>query len=72
MFPTIFTLAVKDLGKFTNQGAGLLSTAIVGGALMPLLQGALADAIGVHYAFALPLVCYAYIAWFAWRGYKLK
>lgn len=72
MFPTIFTLAVKDLGKFTNQGAGLLSTAIVGGALVPLLQGVLADAVGIQTAFALPLVCYAYIAWFAWKGYKLK
>lgn len=72
MFPTIFTLAVKDLGKYTNQGAGLLSTAIVGGAIVPLLQGVLADNIGAQAAFSLPILCYTYIAWFAWRGYKLR
>ncbi len=71
MFPTIFTLAVKDLGKYTNQGAGLLSTAIVGGALMPLLQGFLADSQGIQFSFMLPVACYAYIAWFAWKGYKV-
>ncbi len=72
MFPTIFTLAVKDLGKFTNQGAGLLSTAIVGGAVVPLLQGVLADAVGAQMAFSLAIICYAYIAWFAWRGHNLR
>jgi len=72
MFPTIFTLAVKDLGKYTNQGAGLLSTAIVGGALVPLLQGVLADnkSIGTQFAFLIPLICYTYVAWFAWKGCK--
>jgi FHS family L-fucose permease-like MFS transporter len=72
MFPTIFTLAIKDLGKFTNQGAGLLSTAIVGGALVPLLQGFLADATkNTQLSFVVALVCYVYIAWFAWKGYRL-
>lgn len=43
MFPTIFSLATKNLGKFTNSASGILCTAIVGGALIPLLQGKIAD-----------------------------
>jgi FHS family L-fucose permease-like MFS transporter len=64
MFPTIFTLAVKNLGHFTDQGSGILCTAIVGGALVPLLQGLLADEIGIRYAFFIPVLCYLYIAWY--------
>lgn len=68
MFPTIFTMAIHGLGRHTSQGSGILCMAIVGGALVPLLQGVLADAIGIQLAFALPIVCYAYIGWFAVRG----
>src|SRR5690606_11114250 len=53
MFPTIFSLAVKGLGPRTSQGSGLLCMAIVGGALIPVAQGALADSIGMQMAFAL-------------------
>ncbi|MBY0426948.1 MAG: glucose/galactose MFS transporter, partial [Cytophagales bacterium] len=72
MFPTIFTLGIKNLGKFTTQGAGILSTAIVGGAFVPLLQGSLADmpSITLRYAFIVPIVCYAYIVWFGVKGHK--
>ena len=62
MFPTIFTLAIAGLGKHTGQGSGILCTAIVGGAIIPLLQGLLADNIGIHHAFILPVLCYMYIA----------
>lgn len=67
MFPTIFTLAIEDLGEGKPQGSGLLCTAIVGGAFIPPAVGALVDGMGFHVAFLLPMVCYAYIAWYAGR-----
>jgi len=68
MFPTIFTVAIDGLGKHTSQGSGILCMAIVGGALVPVLQGALADAIGIHYGFIIPVLCYLYIAWYGAKG----
>ena len=70
MFPTIFTLAIDGLGKHTGQGSGILCTAIVGGALLPVLQGFFADNIGIHHAFFIPVLCYLYIAYYGFRGYK--
>ncbi|HEY4185170.1 MAG TPA: L-fucose:H+ symporter permease [Polyangia bacterium] len=69
MFPTIFTLAIDGLGKHTGQGSGILCMAIVGGALIPVVQGGLADAVGIHHCFIIPAVCYLYIAWYGakWR-----
>lgn len=64
MFPTIFSMALHNLGKFTGQGSGFLCMAIVGGALVPLLQGALADTIGLQLSFLLPAACYVYIMYF--------
>jgi FHS family L-fucose permease-like MFS transporter len=68
MFPSIFTLGIAKLGPLTGDGSGMLVMAIVGGAIIPLLQGALADRIGIHHAFILPVVCYLYIAYFAFMG----
>jgi FHS family L-fucose permease-like MFS transporter len=65
MFPTIFSLAIEGLGKLTAQGSALLIMAIVGGAVVPLLQGVLADHLGLRIAFLLPLACYLYILVFA-------
>jgi FHS family L-fucose permease-like MFS transporter len=70
MFPSIFTLAIDGLGTLTGKGAGLLVTAIVGGAIIPVAQGAIADRIGIHHAFILPVICYLYIVHFALRGSK--
>ena len=67
MFPTIFTLAIEDLGEGKPQGSGVLCTAIVGGAFIPPAMGALVDGAGFGVAFALPMVCYLYIAWYAGR-----
>jgi FHS family L-fucose permease-like MFS transporter len=64
MFPTIFTLAIDGLGPHTSQGSGILCMAIVGGAIIPVVQGALADAIGIHYGFVIAAACYLYIAWY--------
>jgi FHS family L-fucose permease-like MFS transporter len=65
MFPSIFTLAIEGLGPLTGKGSGLLVAAIVGGAVVPELQGVLADHIGIHRAFLLPVLCYAYIIFYA-------
>ena len=67
MFPTIFTLAIEDLGDLKPQGSGVLCTAIVGGAFIPPAMGALVDGAGFGVAFALPMVCYLYIAWYSGR-----
>ncbi|MDK4689595.1 sugar MFS transporter [Kingella negevensis] len=74
MFPTIFSLATKGLGKFTADASGVICTAIVGGALIPLLQGDVITRTGDNYviSFLIPAVCYAYIAFFALVGYKSK
>lgn len=66
MFPTIFSLAVTGLGKHTGQGSGILCAAIVGGAIVPLIQGGFADVIGIQHAFFVPVVCYLYIAYYGW------
>jgi FHS family L-fucose permease-like MFS transporter len=68
MFPTIFTMAVKGLGSMTSKGSGLVCQAIVGGALIPLVQGVAADSIGIQLSFIVPMLCYIYIGWYALRG----
>jgi FHS family L-fucose permease-like MFS transporter len=72
MFPTIFTLAIEGLGPLTGDGSGLLVAAIVGGAIIPELQGLLADRVGIHHAFFLPILCYFYIAFYAFVGSRKK
>ena len=68
MYPTIFTLALVGLGRLTEEGSGLLCTAIVGGALVPMLFGTIADHSSLRLALLLPIVCYAYILWYGLRG----
>lgn len=68
MFPSIFTLGIAKLGPRTGDGSGLLIMSIVGGAIIPVAQGFIADHIGVHHAFLLPVICYLYIAFYGLRG----
>jgi FHS family L-fucose permease-like MFS transporter len=68
MFPSIFTLGIAELGPLTGDGSGMLIMAIVGGAILPVAQGALADRLGIHHAFFLPVLCYIYIAYYAFWG----
>ncbi|MGK7393488.1 MAG: sugar MFS transporter [Candidatus Cyclobacteriaceae bacterium M3_2C_046] len=73
MWSNIFTLAIRGLGKFTSQGSSLLVMAILGGALIPPIQGAVADSLGgYHYSFFIPMICYIYLAYYGWKGYKIK
>lgn len=71
MFPTIFSLAINRLGDVTSHGAGVLCLAIVGGAIVPLIQGVFADAIGVQLSFFLPILCYLFIAYYGVSGAKV-
>jgi MFS transporter, FHS family, L-fucose permease len=70
MFPIIFTLGVDGLGKLTSQGSSLLVMAIVGGAIVPVIQGAFADTIGIHTAFIIPALCYLYVVFYGLKGSK--
>ncbi|WP_205500095.1 sugar MFS transporter [Rufibacter psychrotolerans] len=73
MFPTIFDLAIKGLGVHTSQGSSLLVMAIVGGAVVPPLQGLLADVTGnVQLSFLVPLLCYVYIMYYGFAGYRVR
>lgn len=72
MWSNIFTLAIDGLGEKTSQGSSLLIMMIVGGALLPLLQGYLADRIGVQHSFIVPLIAYVYISFYGIWGYKTK
>ena len=67
MWPSIFALAIAGLGKHTSQGSSLLVMAILGGALIPPLQGLAADSIGVQMSFIIPVFCYIYLAFYAWK-----
>jgi len=68
MFPTIFSLAIRGLKNHTSQGSGILCLAIVGGAIIPLLQGFLADSFGIQMSLILPLLCFIFIAYYGIKG----
>lgn len=70
MFPTIFSLAIRGLGPLTSRGSGLLCQAIVGGAIIPLFQGLVADSFNVQVSFLVPALAYTYITWYALSGSK--
>jgi MFS transporter, FHS family, L-fucose permease len=72
MFPTIFTLAIRGLGPMAERASSLLIMAIVGGAVIPLAHGALADRAGLQLAFVLPFACYLYIAYFGFWARRLS
>ncbi|GHE83441.1 sugar MFS transporter [Thalassotalea profundi] len=68
MFPTIFSLALTNLGKLTSQGSGILCLAIVGGAVVPYIQGLIADGFGIQLSFIFPIICYLFIAYYGLFG----
>jgi MFS transporter, FHS family, L-fucose permease len=70
MFPNIFTLGIAGLGPMTSKGSGLIMTAVVGGAIIPYLLGALADRVGIQHSFVIPAICYLYIAYYGLWGSK--
>jgi len=70
MFPSIFTLGIQDLGPLTSKGSSILIAAILGGAIVPKIQGIIADHIGLQPSFFVPAVCYIYLAAFAIAAIK--
>jgi MFS transporter, FHS family, L-fucose permease len=72
MFPTIFALGIERMGPLTGKASSLLIMAIVGGAVVPYLQGVIADNVGIHHAFVLPLLCYAYIVFYGLSGSRIR
>ena len=72
MFPTIFSLGLKNLGARTQQAASFLSMGVVGGAFFPFIMGAVADAAGIANAYYTPIICYIVIFFFAYKFYKVK
>ena len=72
MFPTIFALGIERLGPMTSKASSLLIMAIVGGAIIPYVQGVFADHIGLQHAFFLPLLCYLYIVFYGLSGSRIR
>ncbi len=71
MFPTIFTLAVAELGPLTGRASGVLVQAIVGAAVIPVLMGWLADRYGIHRSLLVPFLCYGFVIFYGLRGYRI-
>ncbi|WP_127124700.1 L-fucose:H+ symporter permease [Pseudoflavitalea rhizosphaerae] len=73
MFPTIFSLGIKDLGKDTKLGSSLIVMSIVGGALLPPVLGYIADITkNIQYGYSIPLICFIVVAYFGWKGHKIR
>ena len=72
MFPTLFTLGIAELGSLTAKGSGILMASAVGAAILPVLQGMVADALGVHLSFLVPAIAYVYVAYYGFRGCETK
>ena len=67
MWPCIFSLAIAGLGKYTSQGSAFLVMMILGGGIIPPLQGKLADIIGIHTSYFIPVLCFGFIAFYGWK-----
>lgn len=72
MFPTIFSLAIRGLGTNTSRASGFLCAAIVGGAIVPVIQGVVADSFNLQWSFLVPMFCYAYITFYGLHGFKIN
>jgi FHS family L-fucose permease-like MFS transporter len=70
MYPNIFALGIAELGPLTSKGSGVITIGNVGGAVIPLVFGALADKVGIQYAFVVPIIGYLYVAYYGLCGYK--
>ena len=71
MWPSIFSLAIAGLGKYTSQGSAFLVMMILGGGIIPPLQGKLADIIGIHTSYFIPVLCFAFIAFYGWKVIRI-
>jgi FHS family L-fucose permease-like MFS transporter len=72
MFPTIFALGLKDLGSYTQKASSFIIMAIIGGAVVPVVMGLIADKYSTSIAYCVPLCCFVIVAWYGLKGYKVK
>lgn len=73
MFPTIFALGIQGLGVDTKIGSSLIIMSIVGGAIIPLAMGSIADIThNIQNGYIIPLICFIVVGYFGWKGYKVK
>lgn len=72
MFPTIFALGIRDLGHHTKKASSFIIMSIVGGAIVPVAMGLLADKYSTAVSYSIPLACFIVVAWYGWRGYRVK
>ena len=72
MFPTIFALGVKDLGSHTKLGSSFIIMAIVGGAILPPIQGWISEQVGIQESFLLPAICFVFVIFYGAFGYKVR
>ena len=72
MYPILFTLSIKNLGAYTKTGSSLIIMSIVGGAIVPPLMGLISDMYSIRFAFVLPILCYAYILYYAQKGHIIR
>ncbi|HQU99790.1 MAG: L-fucose:H+ symporter permease [Bacteroidia bacterium] len=72
MFPTIFSLSIQDTGNFTKQASSLIIMSIVGGAIIPLIMGAISDTWSIRWGYVAPLFCFLFVAWFAYYFSRIK
>ncbi len=72
MYPTIFSLGIKDLGEHTKLGASILVMAIIGGAVLTLAMGRLSDVAGIANSLLIPMICFGFVAYYGIKGYKDK
>jgi FHS family L-fucose permease-like MFS transporter len=71
MWPCIFSLSIAGLGKFTNQGSSMLIMMILGGAIIPPLQGYISDLTNIHISYVIPVICFAYLAFYGWKSKRV-
>jgi FHS family L-fucose permease-like MFS transporter len=67
MWPSIFALGIAGIGKYTSQGSAFLVMMILGGGIIPPLQGKIADIIGIHQSYFIPVLCFLYLAFYGWK-----
>ena len=71
MWPSIFALAIAGIGKYTSQGSAFLVMMILGGGIIPPLQGKIADIIGIHNSYFIPVLCFGYLAFYGWKVIRI-
>ncbi|MNK15859.1 L-fucose-proton symporter [compost metagenome] len=71
MWPSIFALGIAGIGKYTSQGSAFLIMMILGGGIIPPLQGKIADIIGIHASYFIPVLCFTYLAFYGWKVIKI-